>query len=129
MCLPTTTREMATVNYKNTHLFSCFLTNYFIYSRYFPHSQSALPQFFSPNLHSLESQVTAGLDTSFPIEARQGYICARSLLPAYICSMDGDLVTGSSQESRFIETVYLPMGWPYISFNSVPSIIHLILPY
>ena len=62
---------------------------------------------------SLKHQDSTGLGTSSPSEARQGMLHIFQVLGlACICSLVGCLVSGSSQGSRLVDTVGLPMGLP-----------------
>jgi hypothetical protein len=51
------------------------------------------------------------------------YICARG--PSQVCSLVGGSVSESSQRSRIVDTVFLPMELPS---PSTPSILPLTLP-
>jgi hypothetical protein len=81
-----------------------------------------------PAYPSLEHQVPTGLGASSPTEARQGssllHMC-QGHGPAYVCSLVGGLVSGSSEGSGLVDIVVLPLGLPS---PSVPSILPLTLP-
>ena len=78
---------------------------------------------------ALGYQVWTGLGTPSSTENRQGnpllHTCWGDLGPAGVCFLVGGLVCGSSQGSRLVDTVGLPMGLPS---PSIPSILPLTLP-
>ena len=76
---------------------------------------------------SLGHQVSTELGTSSPSDTRQVlyYKCTRGHRPAHICSLVSGLVSGSSHESRLVDTVGLSMRLPS---PSAPSILPLTLP-
>jgi hypothetical protein len=55
-----------------------------------------------------------------PDQAVLCYICVSGHGPAHVCSLVGGLVSGSSQGSRLVDTIGLPMGLPS---SSAPSIL------
>jgi hypothetical protein len=80
--------------------------------------------------HFLGQPVSTGLGThALPLRPGKKilcYICAGCLWPAYVCSLIGSLVSGSSQDSRLVVTVGLPTRLPS---PSGLSILFLTLPY
>ena len=82
----------------------------------------------APHPPLLGHRVSIGLSTSSPTEARQGspllHMCWGHR-PAYVCPLLFGLVSGSSEGSRLVDTVVLPMGLPALS---APSDHPLILP-
>lgn len=64
--------------------------------------------------HSMVDQVSVGLGSSSSrCQARQSfwYICVGGLGPADVCFLIGDSVSWNSQESMFIGTFGLPVGY------------------
>ena len=125
--------------------FNLFFINYFIHlhSKYWPPSWSYLPEFFTPShplslwegAHptlwhppSLGHHVSTELGSSSPTEARQGipllHMC-QGHQNSSVFPLAGGLVFGSSQGSRLVDTVVLPMG---LSSLSAPSSLPLTLP-
>jgi len=72
------------------------------------------------HLPLLGHQVSKGLSTSFPRpdKAVLCYIWDRG--PAHVCSLIGDLVSGSSEGCGLVNTVVLPIG---LQSSSAPSIL------
>jgi hypothetical protein len=76
---------------------------------------------------TLVHQITVGLGSLSPIEARHGSPLLHTCLgpgPAPLCSMVGGSFSGSSPGSRLVDTVGLPVGLPS---PSRPSTLHLTL--
>ena len=112
--------------------------NYFIFIVQFPspptlssHSSSShSPSPLSPRgcpltharpQHSLGPQVSQGLGTTSPTQARPGtpllYMCLAPR-PGHKCCLVGGLVSERSQEFRLVETAGLPIGLPSSSPSS-----------
>jgi hypothetical protein len=87
----------------------------------FTHMQSHIP--LSQHPPSLGHQVSTRLGTSSPTEARQDspllHVCQGTV---HVCSLVGDLASGSSEGSGLVDTLVLPIGLPSPSLPSILSL-------
>lgn len=83
------------------------LREYSFYPITFPH--------LSPTPYSPFLGINSLQDQTHPIWLRPDkevlcYVCAKGHQPAHVCSLVDDLISGSSQGSKLVDTVGLPMG-------------------